>query len=86
MKDITLGRYYPGNSIVHRLDARVKFFISLALMVGLFLLSKPIPFIIYAVFTFSVIIMTKIPLKQILLSLKPILFIIVFAFIMNLFS
>lgn len=86
MKDITLGRYYPGNSIVHRLDARVKFFISLMLMVGLFLLTRPVPFIIYTVFTFTVIVMTGIPIKQILLSLKPILFIIVFAFIMNLFS
>ncbi|MHB1454307.1 MAG: energy-coupling factor transporter transmembrane component T family protein [Saccharofermentanales bacterium] len=86
MKDITLGRYYPGNSIVHRLDARVKFFISLALMVGLFLLTKPVPFMIYAAFTLAVILMTRIPFKQILLSLKPILFIIVFAFIMNLFS
>lgn len=86
MKDITLGKYYPGNSIIHRLDARVKFIISLALMIGLFLISRPIPFIIYTVFTTAAIILTGIPLKQILLSLKPILFIILFAFIMNLFS
>ena len=86
MKDITLGRYYPGSSILHRLDARVKFFIALALMVGLFLLSKPLPFLLYATFTFGTILTTRIPMKQILLSLKPILFIVVFAFIMNLFS
>lgn len=86
MKDITLGRYYPGNSIIHKMDARVKFFISIIMMVGIFLLSKPLPFIIYTAFIFSVILSTKIPFKQIILSLKPILFIIIFAFVINLFS
>lgn len=86
MKEITLGRYYPGDSIVHRLDARVKFFISFALMVLLFFLSKPLPFIIFGVSMIIIIISTRIPFKQIFLSLKPILFIVIFAFILNLFS
>lgn len=86
MKDIALGRYYPGDSIIHKMDARVKFFISIAFMVMLFFIKNPIPFIVYAVFIFIMIFLTRIPLKQIFLSLKPILFIIVFAFILNLFS
>lgn len=86
MKEITLGRYYPGNSILHRMDARAKFFISLAFMVLLFFLSKPIPFTIFAVGMIGVIFSTRIPFKQIFLSLKPILFIILFAFVLNLFS
>ncbi len=86
MKDITLGRYYPGASLIHRMDARFKFFISVAMMIGLFFLTGLVPFIVYFVFIAALIILTGIPLKQILLSLKPILFIIVFAFVINLFS
>ncbi|MDD2392502.1 MAG: energy-coupling factor transporter transmembrane component T [Eubacteriales bacterium] len=86
MKDITLGRYYPGDSIVHRMDARFKFFISIAMMIGIFFLTGALPFAVYAIFLMVLIILTRIPLKQIFLSLKPILFIIVFAFVINLFS
>lgn len=86
MKEITLGRYYPGNSVIHRMDARVKFFISLAFMILLFFLSKPVAFMIFAAVTLGVILSTRIPFKQIFLSLKPILFIILFAFVLNLFS
>ncbi len=86
MKDITLGRYYPGNSVIHRLDARVKFFLSLALMIALFLLNRPVPFLIYGGFIAAAIVMTRIPIRQIFLSLKPILFIVGFAFVLNLFS
>lgn len=86
MKDITLGRYYPGNSLIHRIDARFKFFLSITMMIGLFFLSGLLPFILYAVFIIVLIIMTGIPVRQIMASLKPILFIIIFAFIINLFS
>jgi len=86
MKDITLGRYYPGKSIIHRMDARFKFFVSIIMMIGLFFLTGPVSFALYAVFIIVLIILTGIPFKQILLSLKPILFIIVFAFVINLFS
>lgn len=86
MKDITLGRYYPGNSLIHKMDARFKFFISIVMMVGLFFLTEPFAYVLYTVFIFVLIIMTGIPFKQIVLSLKPILFIILFAFVINLFS
>jgi energy-coupling factor transport system permease protein len=86
MKDIILGKYYPGQSIIHRMDARVKFFIALSLMVTLFFLNQPKAFTFYAGMIFVTILITRIPFKQILLSLKPILFIIIFAFVLNLFS
>lgn len=86
MKDITLGRYYPGKSIIHRLDARVKFFIALVFMIVIFFISKPIPFLLFSAVLALVVLSTKIPMKQVLLSLKPILFIILFAFVLNLFS
>ena len=86
MMDFALGRYYPGTSPVHRMDPRFKFVISIALMVGLFFLTKALAFGLYAAFVISLLIITRIPLKQIYLSLKPILFIIAFAFVINLFS
>jgi len=86
MKEITLGRYYPGTSIIHKMDPRAKFFISLALMIVLFFLNKPLPFLIYGAIMFFTVLSTKIPFKQIFLSLKPILFIVLFAFVLNLFS
>lgn len=86
MREITLGRFYPGNSLIHRMDARAKFFISLAFMIVLFFLNKPLSFAFFGTAMLVVILSTRIPFKQILLSLKPILFIIIFAFILNLFS
>lgn len=86
MREITLGRYYPGNSLIHQMDARAKFFISLSFMIVLFFLNKPVPFALFGAVMLLVILSTRIPFKQIFLSLKPILFIIVFAFVLNLFS
>ncbi len=86
MREITLGRFYPGDSLIHRMDARAKFFISLAFMIVLFFLSKPMSFAFFGTVMLVAILSTRIPFKQIFLSLKPILFIIVFAFILNLFS
>jgi energy-coupling factor transport system permease protein len=86
MKEITLGRYYPGDSVIHRMDARAKFFISLVFMILLFIINKPVPFLVFGAIALLVILSTRIPFKQIFLSLKPILFIILFAFVLNLFS
>ncbi len=86
MKEITLGRYYPGDSSLHKMDARAKFLISLVFMIVLFFLSKPIPFTVFGIVMIIIIFATTIPFKQIFLSLKPILFIIIFAFVLNLFS
>ncbi len=85
LKDITLGQYFPGNSVVHRLDPRTKLICVVLYIVALFLASW---FITYAVM-FGVlagaIALSKVPPKSILRGLKPILFIVVFTALLNIF-
>ncbi len=84
--NIALGNYYPGNSFLHRLDPRLKFIFSLLYMMLLFMLNKPLAIAAYAVFLFTVIALSGIPLKLVLKSLKSVIYIALFAFIINLFA
>ena len=85
LKDITLGQYYPGDSPVHRLDPRVKILLTMAYIILLFLVKNFTGFALFAVFTFVVIGVAKIPLRFVLKGLKPLLFIFIFTGIINVF-
>ncbi len=85
LKDITLGQYYPGSSPVHKLDPRTKILLTLAYITLLFFVKNFTGFIGFAVFTLAVIYISGLPLGYVLKGLKPILFIIVFTGIINLF-
>lgn len=85
IKDITIGQYFPGRSAVHRMDPRVKLVLTIAFIVMLFIVKNPIGFILCGGFLASSYIIAKIPLKMILKSLKPILPIIIFTGVLNLF-
>lgn len=85
IRDITVGKYYPSESVLHRLDPRFKIISSIIYMVSLFVVSSLTHYIFITLFLASVIALSKIPLKYILKGLRPILFIIIFAFIINLF-
>lgn len=85
LRDITLGQYYPGNSIVHKLDARVKIIATLVYIVVLFIFDNFYGFILTAAALATVIAVSKVPLKFILRGLKPVFIIILFTFILNLF-
>lgn len=84
--NITLGRYYPVNSLIHRLDPRLKLILVIAYMVLIFLISKPIPLILSIFVLLVLILLSKVPVIQMIQSLKPILFILAFAFFLNLFT
>ncbi len=84
--NISLGNFYPGNSFLHRLDPRLKFIFSLVFMALLFLLNSPPAIIGYALFLGSVIALSGIPVKLVLKSLKSVLFIALFAFMINIFA
>jgi energy-coupling factor transport system permease protein len=86
MKQITLGRYYPGNSLLHQLDPRAKIILSVCFMAVIFLTDQPLPMILVAVLTLAMILISRVPIRHILSSLKPILFILIFAFVINLFT
>jgi energy-coupling factor transport system permease protein len=86
LKQISLGRYYPGNSILHRLDPRVKIILSFFYMVVIFLVQSALPMLLIALATVLLILLSRVPVRHILSSLKPILFILIFAFVINLLT
>lgn len=85
LKDITLGQFFPGSSLLHRLDPRVKIVLLLIYIVILFLVSGLISYGILTIFLAVVILNSKISPKLIFKGMKPILFIIIFTAVLNLF-
>lgn len=83
LKDITIGQYYPGSSFVHKLDPRIKLIIGLIYMIGLFMINSftlyGVTFILMAV----VIKITEIPMKVFIKGLKPLRFILIITFVIN---
>lgn len=85
LKDLTLGQYFPGNSVVHRLDARTKILLTLFYMVLIFCIQNFSGYLLLGVFTVLVIRASEIPLRFILKGVKPLLFFILFTAVLNLF-
>lgn len=85
IKDITLGQYFPGNSVIHRLDPRVKILWSLFYIILLFFVKNAIGFALYISATLLIIFMTRIKLRVILKGLKTVLFLLLFTAVINIF-
>lgn len=85
LKDITLGQYFPKDSIIHRLDPRFKIIITMIYIAILFSTDTFQGLIVGTVFAWIVWFMTKIPVKLMWKSLKPIMPIIIITAILNLF-
>lgn len=85
IRDITLGQYYPGNSRIHRLDPRVKILATLLYIVALFVVKDFAGFIIAFAALEGVIIVSKVPRSFIWRGLKPVILIIAFTLIVNIF-
>ena len=85
LKDITIGQYFPGDSIVHRLDPRIKIIIISLFIMSLFFVNNFIPYIFILGFILMVVSITKIPLKFILKGIRPLMFIILITFFINIF-
>ena len=85
LKDITLGQYFPGKSPVHRLDPRTKLIVLVGYIVALFVAVNWISYAVCLAFLSITIAISTIPLKSILRGLKPLLIILVFTGILNLF-
>ena len=84
LRDITIGQHFPGNSILHRCDPRLKLVGTIAYIVVLFVAANPVGIalsIALLAFLYSV---AKIPFKMILKSLKPIVPVIIFTAVLNL--
>ena len=85
LKDITLGQYFPGNSIIHRLDPRAKLIMLVVYIVALFLASGWAAYAVLFAALVWVIRMSTIPLKSIVKGMKPLVLILVFTGLLNLF-
>ena len=85
LKDITLGQYFPGNSVLHRLDPRAKILLSIVYIVTIFLAKNVFAFAALALSAILLILFSKIPVGTILRGLKPIFFILIFTAIINVF-
>ena len=85
IRDITLGQYYPGDSLIHRLDARTKIIATLLYLIELFVVNNFYGFLIAAAALFTVIGISRVPLKFIFRGLTAVFLIIAFTFLLNLF-
>lgn len=85
IKDVALGQYFPGNSLIHRLDPRVKLVLTITFIIALFMCRGFIPYAIMTAFLFAVILITKINMRLIFKSLRPIIILLAFTAILNVF-
>lgn len=85
MRDVTLGQFFPGKSIMHRLDPRVKIVLLLALIVLIFCTFNYISLAITTLTVFLIVLLSGVPVKLYLKSLKMVIFIVIFTSVINLF-
>lgn len=85
LRDITIGQHFPGNSLVHRFDPRLKLVLTVVYIVLLFAASNPLGLTLSILFLGVMYKVAKIPVKMIGKSLKPILPIVLFTAVLNLF-
>ncbi len=85
LKDITLGQYFPGNSFVHKLDPRTKLVLLVVYIVALFVAANWLSYAIVFLFLALSVAISAIPLKSIVRGIKPLLFILLFTGILNVF-
>ncbi len=85
LKDITLGQYFPGDTVVHRLDPRTKLIATVLYIVALFCAKSFIEYAVVALMLFLAVKLSRVKFKALVRGLKPVLFIIVFTAVLNLF-
>ena len=85
LRDITLGQYYQTDSVIHRLDPRVKLTATIAFIVSLFLVKNIWGYLIAALFLAAVIRMSNVPFKFMVKGMKAIVFLLLLTVVFNLF-
>ena len=85
LKDITLGQYFPGTSVIHRMDPRAKLIMLMVYIVALFLAVSWVSYGLLLAFLLVVIKISAIPPKSIVKGMKPLIFILVFTGVLNIF-
>lgn len=76
LKDITIGQYIPGSSLIHRLDPRTKILAVIVYMAALFIINNAIGYYFILLFSLIIILLSRVPMSYYLKGLKPLLIII----------
>lgn len=84
--DITIGQYVPGDSLLHKADPRVKIVLTVVFMIAIFIVHTYMGFVMLVLFTLLTVTGSNIPVKYAIKGLKPILFIVIFAALINIFT
>ena len=85
IKDITIGQFFPGSSVIHRVDPRVKLVLTFTFIVVLFIVKGWLAYTLCFGLLVGAVVLSKISYKMMLKGLKPILFIIIFTSVLNIF-
>lgn len=85
IRDITIGQYYPADSVIHRLDPRTKLVGTLVFILSLFLFKSYVAYAVATVFLGAVIRLSKVPLKFMLKGLRAIMILLMITVVFNLF-
>ena len=86
LKDITLGQFFPGDSLLHRLDPRTKIVLLFFFLAAIFIFDSPLAYAALTAFTAALIAVSRVPLLLMLKALKPLSWIIAFTFVIHLVS
>lgn len=84
-RDVSFGQYYPVDSPVHRLDARVKLILTILFVVAIFFIKSYFGFMLTAAVLICIILLARLPMASVLKSVRGILFIVLFTAVLNLF-
>lgn len=83
MRDVSIGQYYPSDSVIHRLDPRLKLILAIAYIVVIFFIDTFIAYGLLLIFVLFLIFISKVPLLKVLKSLRAIIFLVVFTVILT---
>ena len=85
LRDVTLGQFFPGESLLHKTDARFKILILLVYIVGVIAANSAFSFLLIGTVTAVLVVLSRIPVKIVLKNLKAIIFILIFTAVLNIF-
>ena len=85
ISDITLGQFFPGNSVLHRMDPRTKIILAVIFIAAIFVANTPVAFFAMSVVTILLVAVSEISIKVVIKGIKPIIFILIFTSLLNIF-
>ncbi len=85
LKDITMGQFFPGESLLHRMNPSLKIIATVLYIVAVFLCKSAAAFAFIFAVTVVIIIVSGVPFKVVLRSVKPLIFILIFTTVYNVF-